>query len=146
MAEMQPVRLDFFGDEIETIRQFDPATQRTIAKLESILVAPAREYLTPDTETLDTGITEFHIPLLHPFPASIFDYLPAKALVAVDDLSLIEGMMQEVEEQAVRFRKESIEEDTLGASFPVPYITWSELHDSLGDKSLVEMGRASEQS
>ena len=29
-----PVRLDFFGNDIETIRQFDPATQRTVEKLE----------------------------------------------------------------------------------------------------------------
>ncbi len=40
-AEKLPVRLDFFGDEIETIRRFDPATQRTVEKLESILIAPA---------------------------------------------------------------------------------------------------------
>ena len=33
-AETQPVRLDFFGDEIETIRKFVPASQRTTAKLE----------------------------------------------------------------------------------------------------------------
>ena len=157
MAEKQPVRLDFFGDEIETLRQFDPATQRTIAKLESILVTPAREYIegesgigSQESETNDrfpipdSQINEFHIPLLHPFPASIFDYLPSKALVAVDDLSLVEGMMQEVEEQAVRFRHESIEEDTLAEDFPVPYITWSELQDSLGDKPLLELGRASE--
>src|SRR5919109_1760710 len=31
-AESLPVRLDFFGDEIETIRRFDPATQRTVEK------------------------------------------------------------------------------------------------------------------
>ncbi len=43
--ESNPVRLDFFGDEIETIRQFDPATQRTVEKLESILITPAREFL-----------------------------------------------------------------------------------------------------
>ena len=41
-AETLPVRLDFFGDEIETIRRFDPASQRTVEKLESILVTPAR--------------------------------------------------------------------------------------------------------
>ena len=41
-AEKLPVRLDFFGDEIETIRRFDPASQRTVENLESILVTPAR--------------------------------------------------------------------------------------------------------
>ena len=43
-TEVHPVRLDFFGDEIETIRLFDPATQRTIEKLEDILVTPARNF------------------------------------------------------------------------------------------------------
>src|SRR5678816_2637330 len=43
-AESMPVRLDFFGDEIETIRRFDPASQRTIERLEALLVTPAREY------------------------------------------------------------------------------------------------------
>src|SRR6266487_4329479 len=32
-AQKLPVRLDFFGDEIETIRRFDPATQRTVENL-----------------------------------------------------------------------------------------------------------------
>jgi transcription-repair coupling factor (superfamily II helicase) len=146
MAEFQPVRLDFFGDEIETIRRFDPATQRTIEKLEFILITPAREYLTPDTGKLDTDFTEFHIPLLHTFPASLLDYLPAKSLVLVDDLSLVESMADEVEEQAVRYKNESIAEGTLAADFPVPYVTWSELADNLGDKPLIELGRASERS
>ena len=44
-AEKLPVRLDFFGDEIETIRKFDPASQSTIEKLESILITPAREFI-----------------------------------------------------------------------------------------------------
>ncbi len=33
-AEKLPVRLDFFGDEIESVRKFDPASQRTIENLE----------------------------------------------------------------------------------------------------------------
>ena len=44
-AEKLPIRLDFFGDEIETIRQFDPASQRTVEKLNSVLITPAREFI-----------------------------------------------------------------------------------------------------
>src|ERR1044071_9275088 len=62
-AEKLPVRLDFFGDEIETIRRFDPATQRTVEKLESILITPAREYIAAGNQ--DSELSEFHIPLLH---------------------------------------------------------------------------------
>ncbi len=138
-TEPNPVRLDFFGDEIETIRQFDPATQRTVEKLESILVTPAREFL---ADTLDAQIqlSEFHIPLLHSTPSSLLDYLPSKALMLVDDLSLVEAMANEVEEQSVKLRQESITEGTLSANFPIPYLPWSELHDNLSGFSSVELG------
>jgi len=48
-----PVRVDFFGDEIESIREFDPLTQRTISgsqTLEEALLLPLTE--TPATEKL----------------------------------------------------------------------------------------------
>jgi transcription-repair coupling factor (superfamily II helicase) len=141
--ESNPVRLDFFGDEIETIRQFDPATQRTVEKLDSILVTPAREFLA-ELQDPENPISEFHIPLLHSQPASLLDYLPQKSMIVLDDLSLIEAMANEVEEQAVKFRQESIEEGTLAKSFPVPYVPWSELHDALGGFASVELGHSSE--
>jgi transcription-repair coupling factor (superfamily II helicase) len=142
-TDANPVRLDFFGDEIETIRQFDPATQRTVEKLESILVTPSREFL---AETVDDEVafSEFHIPLLHSMPASLLDYLPQRALVLVDDLGMVETMANEVEEQALKFRQESIEEGTLAKDFPVPYVPWSELHDTLGGFASVELGHATE--
>ena len=141
--ELNPVRLDFFGDEIETIRQFDPATQRTVEKLQDILITPAREFL---AETVDEQIqlSEFHIPLLHPMPASLLDYLPQKTLTIVDDLSLIESMANEVEEQALKFRSESIAEGTLPKDFPVPYLPWSELHDTLSGFSSLALGHSTE--
>src|SRR5688572_21566024 len=101
-TELNPVRLDFFGDEIETIRSFDPATQRTLEKLENILITPAREFLADTTET-NTQLSEFHIPLIHQQQSSLLDYLPQKTFVLLDDLSLIDAMANEVEEQAVKF-------------------------------------------
>jgi transcription-repair coupling factor (superfamily II helicase) len=149
-AETLPVRLDFFGDEIETIRRFDPASQRTVEKLESILITPAREYIARFQDTEDGAAaesrvssieySEFHIPLLHSQPASLLDYLPQKAIVLIDDLSIVEGMAAEVEEQAVRFRRESIEEETLPPDFPLPYVTWSELFDNIHSHPFLELG------
>jgi transcription-repair coupling factor (superfamily II helicase) len=46
----RPVRIEFFGDEIETIRKFDPETQRSQAGLDEIQVSPLTE--TPVTEHL----------------------------------------------------------------------------------------------
>ena len=139
-AEKLPARLDFFGDEIETIRRFDPASQRTVENLESILITPAREFIArgdPDME-----LSEFHIPLLHQQSSSLLDYLPQKALVLIDDLSIVESMVAEVEEQAVKFRQESIAEETLSPDFPLPYITWPELFDHLHNRSFLELGHS----
>jgi transcription-repair coupling factor (superfamily II helicase) len=146
-----PVRLDFFGDELDTIRTFDPATQRTLAKLESVLVTPAREYIVNSNWLLenqdklpitnpDDPFSEFHIPVLHPFPATLLDYLPPRALVLGDDFSLMETVASEVEEQAVRFRQESINEGTLPPDFPVPYLSWSELNDAIRVKPSLALG------
>jgi transcription-repair coupling factor (superfamily II helicase) len=143
-AETSPARLEFFGNEIDTLRQFDPASQRTITSLEQLLVTPAREYLTDPASGLPTGVSEFDIPRLHAMPASLLDYLPVGALVLIDDLGLLESTIEEIEEQAVKLRRESIAEGTLAADFPVPYLSWSELQDSLHGHLWLELGHSTE--
>ena len=41
----RPVRLEFFGDTIESMRVFDPETQRTVDSLKDLIHPPARELL-----------------------------------------------------------------------------------------------------
>jgi transcription-repair coupling factor (superfamily II helicase) len=50
----RPVRVDFFGDEIESIRRFDPDTQRSASMLDEALLLPLTE--TPVTENILTAI------------------------------------------------------------------------------------------
>ena len=50
----RPVRVDFFGDEIESIRRFDPDTQRSASTLDEALLLPLTE--TPVTENILTAI------------------------------------------------------------------------------------------
>jgi transcription-repair coupling factor (superfamily II helicase) len=50
----RPVRIDFFGDEIESLRRFDPDTQRSSSELDEVLLLPLTE--TPVTERLLTAI------------------------------------------------------------------------------------------
>src|SRR2546426_10113847 len=40
----QPARVELFGDEIETLRAFDPVTQRSQSPLDELVVLPAREF------------------------------------------------------------------------------------------------------
>ena len=44
-GEPHGLRLDFFGDEIESVRSFDPADQRSIAKVDGFTLLPASEAL-----------------------------------------------------------------------------------------------------
>jgi transcription-repair coupling factor (superfamily II helicase) len=151
-AEPRPVRIEFFGDEVDTLRRFDPSTQRTLETIDRLLFTPAKEFLLPrDDDSKDERLeyytrqeglsfTEFHLPLLHKIHASLLDYLPNDSLVLIEDLQVLQDTINDVEEQAVNMRRDFIEEGTLPADFPVPYLSWTEIEDSMTGKQVVELG------
>jgi transcription-repair coupling factor (superfamily II helicase) len=147
-AETLPVRIELFGDEIETLRAFDPATQRTTQMhLDRLLVTPAREYLLPevDSEAAHADeISEFSIPLLHPQPSSLLDFLPVQSLVLLDDQQAIQDTIMEIEEQAVSMRRDMVAEGSLAGDFPIPYNTWDEIADTLPRLTSIELSTSSE--
>ena len=113
MGSALPYRIDLFDSEIESLRTFDPETQRTIAKVESIRLLPAREFpLTADAierfklnwyrsfdgdpescplfreicEGRVPGGAEYFLPLFFDSCGTVFDYLPTTApLIAIGD-------------------------------------------------------------
>ena len=121
-ADPLPTRIEFFGDEIDTLRHFDPSTQRTTESIKRLLVTPAREFVESETESgeREAPRTEFDIPLLHPTPASLLDYLPRNALVLIENRETVFSTIDQLEEQAVALRKDYIEDGTLPEDFPVP--------------------------
>jgi transcription-repair coupling factor (superfamily II helicase) len=52
LASEQPVRIEFFDDEIDSLRHFDPSTQRSTARITQIGITPAREALPEHTPML----------------------------------------------------------------------------------------------
>ena len=42
-----PIRIEFFGDEIDSLRSFDPTDQRTVGAIEAAVLLPASEFLLP---------------------------------------------------------------------------------------------------
>jgi transcription-repair coupling factor (superfamily II helicase) len=42
-----PIRIESFGDEIESLRRFDPTDQRSVGRVDSIVLLPASEFLLP---------------------------------------------------------------------------------------------------
>jgi transcription-repair coupling factor (superfamily II helicase) len=104
----QPVRLDFFGDTLESIRTFDPETQRTTDQLRALDLVPVAEFqLTSDTirrfrlgyveafgaatpdDQLYQAVSEGRrypgmehwLPLFHTKLNTLFDYLPGTPVV-----------------------------------------------------------------
>ena len=112
-AAARPSRLDFFGDTLETIRAFDPASQRTQGARQQLILMPASElpagpdvrsrfrqrYLElfggvtgddPLYEAVSSGIAyagaEHWLPLFYETLETLFDYVP-DALVSFDHLA-----------------------------------------------------------
>ena len=135
-ADLAPTRIEFFGDEIDTLRHFDPNTQRTTQHHDHLLITPAREFI-GSSESIEglaesgRTISEFDIPRLYPHPGRIFDYLPRNALVLLDDQIAIQENIETVEEQALSLRASYIGEGLLAEDFPVPYLTYDQIEDSL---------------
>jgi transcription-repair coupling factor (superfamily II helicase) len=50
-----PVRIEFLGDTVETMRHFDPLTQRSLQPLEDLVLLPSRELLLTDEVLADIG-------------------------------------------------------------------------------------------
>ncbi|MGO8673845.1 MAG: transcription-repair coupling factor [Capsulimonadaceae bacterium] len=140
-----PLRVDFFGDDIDSIRPFDPQTQRSFGQKESLrLIAvrevphdpaavrravelirremPARiaelrranlegrgeqhaerleERVLGDIAQLSAGTytdqTEYYLPYLFPEPVSAFDYLPADAVLVLDEPNQARARWDQVE-------------------------------------------------
>ncbi|HWK08903.1 MAG TPA: transcription-repair coupling factor, partial [Vicinamibacterales bacterium] len=53
----QPIRLEFIGDNVESLRTYDPGTQRSIEPVDQVHVEPLTELLFGDTDDLDRSAT-----------------------------------------------------------------------------------------
>ena len=65
-ASPRPVRVELFGDEVESLRLFDPATQRSEEKVPSITLTPAREALPVRGPEVASALSELDLSTLHP--------------------------------------------------------------------------------
>lgn len=112
MGAAQPYRIDLFDNEIETLRTFDPETQRSLERIERIELLPAYEFpwskdarsgfrnrwfeffpnadrSAPVYQDVTQAITpagiEYYLPLFFDHTATLFDYLPGDTLVFTAD-------------------------------------------------------------
>jgi transcription-repair coupling factor (superfamily II helicase) len=142
-GEPQPVRIEFFGDEIDTLRAFDPGTQRTIKKRDRVTISAAREILPVAAEAAGLplkDLNEYQIPLAHPMAGSLLDFLPDHALIVLDGRDFISATVMDIEEESLSRKNEAVQAGELPLDTPVPFLTWSELEDRFGERPVVELG------
>jgi transcription-repair coupling factor (superfamily II helicase) len=122
-ADSEPVRIEFVGDIVESLRRFDPATQRSTGATDQVHIIPARERF-DDGEAI-----------------SVVDYL-----AGARRLQVIVSEYEQVEQQTVKVREqlESSAQDAAArghvAALPVEqaFTEWPEIEQRIGTSTHLE--------
>ncbi len=152
-----PARIELFGNAVESIRLFDPLSQRSVRLVDSIAIVPPREALFPHKglkieellhqldlstcnfeahETFEQDVERLlggeHVEGREFYTplfssGSLLDYLPQSALLILDQPAEIGQALEELDAQASQIRREQIGRGELPGGFPTPYLTWGEL-------------------
>jgi len=152
-----PSRIELFGNDVESIRLFDPWTQRSVGMVDSVTVVPAREDqfsgkgLKPEDVLGRLDLSQCNLDTRLRFEreigellggghvegqeyyapllggGSIVEHLPEGALLILDQPGEIEQALAQLDEQAREIRDEQTARRELPPGFPMPYYTWAEL-------------------
>src|SRR5258706_455422 len=163
-----PARIEFFGDTVDSIREFDPETQLSTVQLGKIEVPPMRELavrpsdfhewaararvrwreprfarsLRDRTVFADEGEDfpgwEWLISLVHQRSASVFDYLRDAVLVVDEPVSVENFLASAFQTLEDRFAETDVADD-LGLSVPELYLTVEELRGGIGAMQRIEL-------
>ncbi len=138
-----PVRLDFFGDTLESVRSFDPQSQRSAASLKRFTLNPANEVLlTPEAisrfrkgyaeafggldiaDPLYDSVTngrryqgqEHWMPLFHDHLETLFHYMP-QAVISLDHEAdqAVAARLEQIDE-FYNARREALDKQSFGAA------------------------------
>lgn len=114
----RPIRLEFWGDQIESIRLFDPVSQRSETHLDEVVICPANEIIMGD-ENVERARSMGRLPksrdgekgfpgqeawLNHFYPHldTLFDYIPSLGLVAFVEPHRSESILEKLRDRSLR--------------------------------------------
>jgi transcription-repair coupling factor (superfamily II helicase) len=163
-----PARIEFFGDTVDSIREFDPETQLSTIQLPEIEIPPMRELavrpsdfrewaararvrwrdsrfarsLRDRTVFADEGEDfpgwEWLISLVHEVRASVFEYL-RDAILIVDEPVSIENFLASAFQTLADRYAETDAVDDLGLSLPELYLSVEELRGGIDAMQRIEL-------
>src|SRR5205823_12055234 len=121
-AAEDPVRIELFGDDIDSLRLFDPATQRSTARVDSLTVTAVRQYsLHPELEGGRRKAQEQEPTSVFRPPSSALQETAsaARALRALDLSAMLPHTREQWEEDLARLEAGLVPE---GAELFAPYL------------------------
>jgi transcription-repair coupling factor (superfamily II helicase) len=138
-AYNEPLRVEFLGETVESLRLFDPATQKSTAKMDRATVLPAREYLRadggPDALAPIPADAEWRAPELYGAMQTLFDYFTEQPLLVLDQPAALKlscsTLWERIEDGYLRH---SDKEEA--APYPSPerlFLSWQEILDRTSD-------------
>ncbi len=163
-----PVRVEFFGDTVDSIRNFDPESQLSTGQLNTTSIAPMREVavstqdlkdwaffaserfrdekfvrnLKDRTDFAEGGETfsgwEFLIPLVKPFAASVFDHL-SECIFVIDEPTGVEHALTGSYEHLQHNYAANTESGEVGLEPKELYLTADELRAKLESSTRLEL-------
>lgn len=110
-----PIRIEFFGDEIESIHSFDIETQRRQDKLESTVILPVNEVVLPEefeADEFDCVHREKYISTVYKLPSTFLDYI-SDELIFLCEWKNTKSNFSEIDKEKKALIKELIEEKIL---------------------------------
>ncbi|BCA55151.1 Transcription-repair-coupling factor [Nitrospira sp. KM1] len=133
-AYADPLRVEFLGETVESLRLFDTATQKSTAKLDEAMVLPAREYVRAEG-SLDEFAqvepdAEWRAPDLYPSMDALLDYFLERPFLVLDQPARIQ--------QSCRDLWDAIDDGYLrhsdrdATAYPSPerlFLTWEEISE-----------------
>ncbi|HEV8187141.1 MAG TPA: transcription-repair coupling factor, partial [Pyrinomonadaceae bacterium] len=163
-----PVRLEFFGDTVDSVREFDPENQLSTAQLKSVEVPPMHEYavtaldfqlwseaarerwnddrydrsLRDRTAFADEGEAftgwEWLIPIIKDCTSTVFDYL-GDAVLVIDEPGGIESYLSEFYENLSDRYRQIDEADDIALTPEELFLTAEELRQIIPTRQRVEL-------
>ena len=164
-----PVRLELLGDLLESIRSFDPRSQRRLADREDVLLLPATEFPLrarrdaerrrrvedrsrdiemPRAERLQVlealaeGFPLPGIEVLVPYFTEVgplTQHLSSEALVVIDELAAVEAAADETHASALQHAEQAVEERRIHPPVEDLYLSSAELAAALGEHPLLTL-------
>ena len=158
LSEKDPIRIDFFYDEIETLKLFETSTQKSYKNLEKITISPIKETyvfdsleevknynkkyidnldkdnktkLNNEIESIQNGSSEELINFYSGFfdRGTIFEYIHEDTLVVKLDDYNIDFELKEIEEKREENYSEKVNKKIISDNFPTPYVSKSIIND-----------------